>query len=107
MPRVIHFFSNLRSQVFEGHTDSVCSIVFSLDGKQVVSASCDHTAQLWDTATGALQQTLEGHTDIVFSIVFSLDGKQVVSGCGDGIVRVWDTATGTLQQILEGHISPV
>ena len=51
-------------QTLEGHTDSVTSVAFSPNGKQVVSGSDDQTVRLWDTATGALLQTLEGHTHI-------------------------------------------
>jgi WD40 repeat protein len=31
------------------------------DWRLLASASGDNTVRLWDTATGALQQTLEGH----------------------------------------------
>lgn len=48
-------------QTLEGHTDSVTSVAFSPNGKQVVSGSDDETVRLWDAATGALLQTLEGY----------------------------------------------
>ena len=37
---------------YRGHEDSVNSAAFSADGKQVVTASRDKTARLWDSATG-------------------------------------------------------
>ena len=36
-----------------GHTDMVCSVAFSRDGKLIVSGSGDKLVKIWDTATGA------------------------------------------------------
>jgi len=36
----------------EGHSDAVCSVAFSRDGKWIVSGSEDNLLKIWDTWTG-------------------------------------------------------
>src|SRR2546423_369403 len=82
-------------QTLEGHTDGVCAVVFSPDGKLMASASDDSTVRLWDTTTGAALQTFEGHTDDVNAVAFSPDGKLLALVSDDGSkVRLWDVTTG-------------
>ncbi len=43
-----------RDVVLRGHTAPVTSVRFSPDGTEVVTASRDTTARIWDASTGAL-----------------------------------------------------
>ena len=65
------------------------SIVFSPDGKVLVSGSNDATIRLWDTTTGEQLSTLDGHTYSITSVAVSPDGSTIASGSFDGTVILW------------------
>src|ERR1700691_3837327 len=69
--------------VLRGHKDSILSVAFSPDGKQIVSGSDDKSIRVWDAETGEMVSgPFEGYTDGV-SVAFSPDGKRIVSGSSD------------------------
>src|SRR5437660_10799564 len=56
-----------------GHTVSALS--FSADGKLLASASWDHTARIWDVATGREVSRFSGHEDGASAVAISPDGR--------------------------------
>ncbi|HEC85433.1 MAG: hypothetical protein DRR08_01695 [Candidatus Parabeggiatoa sp. nov. 2] len=82
------------TRTFEGHTNSVESVVFSPDGKHILSGSYDNTIKLWNVDTGKVVHTFQGHSDFVMSVGFSPDGKDVLSGSADNTLKRWNALTG-------------
>ena len=76
------------------HENAVYEADFSPDGRHFVTASYDHTARIWDTATGApLTRPLQ-HSGPLACARFSPDGSKVVTTTEDGFACIWDARTG-------------
>ncbi|TFK61453.1 WD40 repeat-like protein [Pluteus cervinus] len=97
------------NMVLNGHSYSVSSVVYSPDGRYLVSGSYDKTVRIWNATTGQpLGKPFQGHNDSVQSVAYSPDGRHVISGSYDRTVRIWDATTGqTVGQPLQGHSSAV
>jgi hypothetical protein len=80
--------------VYSSHTDCVRSLVFSLDGRLLVSGSDDRTVKLWDVQTGGVVKTFHGHTSSVFSVSISVDCTRVASVSSTNKIYLWCIQTG-------------
>ena len=87
----------------KGYSNSVNSVVISLDGKTMVSGSDDNTIKIWDMQSGECLNTLEGHSRSISSLAISIDGKTVVSGSYDKTIKIWDMQSGESLHTLTGH----
>ncbi|XP_010480509.2 PREDICTED: receptor for activated C kinase 1A-like [Camelina sativa] len=94
---------------FVGHTKDVLSVAFSLDNRQIVSASRDRTIKLWNTL-GECKYTIsegggDGHRDWVSCVRFSPNTLQptIVSASWDKTVKVWNLSNCKLRSTLAGH----
>jgi WD40 repeat protein len=89
---VLHLCPEVRHVWF--HDKAINHVAFSPDGKQALTASDDHTARLWDVATGKPVGAALTHDDAVVHAAFSYDGQWVLTASSDGTARVWNAATG-------------
>ncbi|MGO8700423.1 MAG: protein kinase domain-containing protein [Limisphaerales bacterium] len=69
------------------------SAAFSPDGKRIVTASDDGTAQVWDAQNGEPLAGLPRIGHKVTSVQFSPDGMRIATAAGDQ-VRIWDAQNG-------------
>jgi WD40 repeat protein len=76
------------------HTGPIKDAAFSADGKQMITASADETARVWDATTGKPVTAPLAHHGSVTAVAFSADRTRVVTASEDGTARVWDAETG-------------
>ncbi|HEY1554179.1 MAG TPA: protein kinase [Kofleriaceae bacterium] len=90
-------------RVLSGHTSEIMLMDVSPDGSRIGTSSTDHTAKIWDTATGRLITSLDGHDGYIRPVKWSPDGRLAATGSVDRTARVWDPTTGATLTTLYGH----
>ncbi len=99
---------------YNGHTDRVTSVAWSLDGKRIASGSVDKTVQVWEAVEGTNNAgspgqpyIYNGHSTPVYAVAWSSDSKYIASGGDDKTAQVWDASTGNRLSIYPGHTGTV
>ena len=59
---------HLELKALRGHTGPILAVAYSPDGRQIVTASADRTAKVWDAASATALLTLSEHTAPVRSV---------------------------------------
>jgi WD40 repeat protein len=98
--------SGVKLVTLRGHTDRVCSVAVSENGKLALTGAYDKTAVLWDAVTGDRTQTFAGHSDAVTGVALSRDGKRVATAT-DNTAILWNAGTGEKLRTFDGHANPV
>jgi WD40 repeat protein len=84
-----------------GHAGSVKAMVYSPDGKSLLTASADHSTLVWEPATGRELLRLEGHFSDVQAVACSPDGTRAVTASDDATIRFWNLRSG--EQLFRLH----
>jgi len=72
------------------HTDFVMALVFTADGRQLLSASRDGTIRVWSVADRVERQRLHSPGEGLSALALLPDGRTLVSGGLKGSVCLWD-----------------
>jgi WD40 repeat protein len=89
----------------EGHAGRVNSVVFSHDGKRILTSGSDGKVKLWNTADGEMIAEWDGATPGVEinDALFSPDDRLIAACAANGSLGIWDSTTGS--EILSAKVS--
>ena len=97
-----------------GHKAGINDVIFTRDGKRLVSASDDKTIRVWNVETGRVERVIrgqigEGHGGKIFAAALSPDNRWLAVGGwmkgddGNHKIRILEFRTGEVARLLKGH----
>ncbi|MXV83024.1 hypothetical protein F4X88_21740 [Candidatus Poribacteria bacterium] len=97
------------SSVFQEHTSSPASVVFSPDSQTLAAGYwINNGAILWDIECKRARMTFaDGQPTLIHSLDFSHSGDMLAAGCHDTNVKIWDVKESELITELTAHQKPV
>jgi len=103
--RMIEIDTGLPARNLIGHTEIVSDV--AVRGDQMLTASWDGKAKLWDIKTGLITQKFVGHKGHVYAASFDNDGKWIATSGADRTTKLWDIKTGEELKSFDGHADVV
>jgi len=94
--------TRVRTTVAGHRGASVTGVVFSADGRSLISVGRDSVAEVWSVADGKRTLTLSGHEHPVRAVAASGGGDLIATGGEETRVMLWNARTGRLQNVLYG-----
>lgn len=73
----------------KGHPAGAMSLVFSPNGRNVLSGGIDGDIRVWDVSNGKNVFTIEGHGSPITTVAITADGSMLASGSYDRTFKLW------------------
>lgn len=89
----VHVFDIERKQerfILTGHKGPVSSVVFSPDGRHLLTGSWDKTVKVWDSANGRELHSYTWPIGRASCVSYASDGLRAAAAGDEGTIVVWD-----------------
>ncbi|MEO1609259.1 MAG: caspase family protein [Pseudomonadota bacterium] len=102
-----------------GHTSLIWSIIFTSDGRQLISAGPDKVIRVWNWESGKTVRAIRGQSGVglnggIYSMSLSPNGRWLAVGgwfTGSNLeryaVRIFEAESGHLTTVLRGHTNTI
>lgn len=101
-----------------GHTDKIRDVMFTHDGRYLVSAGYDKVVRVWDVQKGEIERTIRGEigdgaVGLIYAAALSPDDRYLAVGGWlppapqANPIRLHEFSSGQIVALLEGHQSDV
>lgn len=84
------------------HPAGASEVVFTPDGRHLITGADDGVVRIWDPTTGSLVQSIDVGVSVK-ALAVSPDGSRLAVGTTDTTASIWELATGTRLITLAGH----
>ncbi|KAI0124381.1 WD40-repeat-containing domain protein [Xylariales sp. AK1849] len=74
----------------QGHFDSINSLIYSPDGRRIITTADDGKIKVWDVDSGFCIVTFTEHSSGVTACEFAKKGNVLFTSSLDGSIRAWD-----------------
>lgn len=93
----MHIFdseSGKELRFFEDSSSAISQVVFSPDGKWLLTSNNSHSVKIFELATGKEIRSFDRPSEYILSASFSPDGKYILGICDGFKTILWDAHTG-------------
>ena len=103
--RIYNYQSGKLLKVLKSHTNIINDLVFSSNGKYLISGSADKTAKIWRVKDFTLQETVKFHTNYVYAVkIIEKEGNYFAVTAGyDNRIVLYSMQT---KKIVKSHKLP-
>jgi WD40 repeat protein/serine/threonine protein kinase/energy-coupling factor transporter ATP-binding protein EcfA2 len=102
--QIVDMVTGEPSILLTGHERYVTGLVYSPDGRSLISASADGTVRIWDLGGSQLRRTLTlpvGTRELVFvALAISPEGSTIAAAGDNQLIALWDTMQSDPPRIL-------
>jgi WD40 repeat protein len=91
------------SRNMTGHANLVDAVIYSPDGKTMVSCSHDGTVRFWNSSDGKQAGEVKLNPQPLYCLAFRPDGKQLAVGSFDRVIRLIDVAGKKVEREIKGY----
>lgn len=90
-----------------GHANDVNCLIFTFDGKYLISGSSDKSVKIWDLFKKTEDFTLLGHSEPVTALALVPKSGNIASGSADCSIKIWDFEEKQELYTINIHIFPI